>query len=102
MGGGGGCDATGGILILLSRRFVVFLTVGSVCDLQQAFLFKDGGQQREVEGGELHAGAVVELVLKLHPETERAGQDTVGTSEPGGSGPTSGAGARAGRPISPP
>lgn len=71
---------------------------------KQALLFKDGGQQREVEGGELHAGPVVELVLKLHPETERAGEETGWwrQSRAGWPPPTSEAAARAGTPISPP
>lgn len=36
--------------------------------LKQAILFKNGGQEGEVEGHKLDTGPVVEFVLKLHPE----------------------------------
>lgn len=79
----------------LSRRFVchsvncsnfqqTFPTVslfaaaaGTSRPLKQAVLLKNGGQEGEVEGHELDAGAVVEFVLKLHPENSKAREITL-------------------------
>lgn len=37
-------------------------------------MFKDGGQEGEVEGNELDTVAVVELVLELNPKIKHSGR----------------------------